>query len=143
MKAVWRIWSDRYAALSKREQVMVAVAMVAAAGFLLVTFWVDPATRRGTDLRNGLATRQTELTALEGQIAGLKSQLEDPDAVGRRQLAELQARLGAVDAQIGKLDDQLVPPQRMGLVLDKTLDLRVNLLRTDRDTLRPSRDGGR
>ncbi len=121
MKAVWRIWSDRYAALSKREQVMVAVAMVAAAGFLLVTFWVDPATRRGTDLRTGLATRQTELTALEGQIAGLKSQLEDPDAVGRRQLAELQARLGAVDAQIGKLDDKLVPPQRMGLVLQAVL----------------------
>lgn len=121
MNATWRTWADLYAALSRREQIMVALALVAAVGFLLMTFWVDPATRRGTDLRAGLSGRQNELTELESQIASLKSQLEDPDAAGRRQLAELQARLGAIDAQIGKLDDKLVPPQRMGQVLQAVL----------------------
>lgn len=121
MNAIWRSWADRYAALSRREQVMVALALVVAVGFLLMTFWVEPATRRLTDLRTGLAARQNELTALDSQVAGLKSRLEDPDAAGRRQLAELQARLGAIDAQIGKLDDKLVPPQRMGQVLQAVL----------------------
>jgi MSHA biogenesis protein MshJ len=121
MKALWRSWADRHASLSRREQIMVAVAVTAAVGFLLMTFWVNPATRRGADLRSGLATRQTELTALDNQIVTLKSQLDNPDADGRRQLAELQARLGAIDARIGQLDDQLVPPQRMGQVLQAVL----------------------
>lgn len=121
MKALWRSWADRHAALSRREQIMVALALVAAVGFLLMTLWVDPATRRGSELRTGLSGRQNELAVLESQIASLKSQLENPDAAGRRQLAELQARLGAIDAQIGKLDDKLVPPQRMGEVLQAVL----------------------
>lgn len=121
MNATWRAWADRYAALSRREQIMVALALVAAVGFLLMTLWVDPATRRGSELRTGLSGRQNELAVLESQIASLKSQLENPDAAGRRQLAELQARLGAIDAQIGKLDDKLVPPQRMGEVLQAVL----------------------
>ena len=121
MNAIWRGWANRYAALSRRERIMVAVAMVVATGFLLLSFWVDPATRRAADLRTGLDARRGELAALENQVASLKSRLENPDADARRQLAELQARLGAVDARIGKLDDKLVPPQRMGQVLQAVL----------------------
>lgn len=121
MKALWRTWAGRYAALSRREQIMVAAAALGAVAFLLMSLWVEPATRRAADLRAGLATRQGELTMLEDQIASLKSQLEDPDAASRRQLAELHARLSAIDGQIGKLDDKLVPPQRMGQVLQTVL----------------------
>ena len=100
---------------------MVAAAMVVATGFLILTFWVDPAVRRGGELRAGLDARRHELAVLDQQTVTLKSQLENPDAGERRQLAELQARLGALDARIGQLDDKLVPPQRMGQVLQAVL----------------------
>lgn len=121
MNALWRQWADRYAALSRREQLMVAAAIIAAVGFLLVTLWVDPAAKRAAGLRAQMSGQQTELTALRAQVASLKSQLHDPDAANRKALAELQTRLTGIDNQIGNLDDKLVPPQRIGKLLQTVL----------------------
>lgn len=121
MNPTWRKLSDRYAALSRREQLLIAVAALAAAFFLLLAAWVDPAARSAAALRVRLAGQEQELAALQAQIAGLKAQLTDPDAANRRTLAELQGRLAGVDSEIGNLDDKLVPPQKMGKVLQMVL----------------------
>jgi MSHA biogenesis protein MshJ len=121
MNANWQKLAVRYAALSRREQLMVAAATIAAVGFLFLTLWVDPATKRAAALRTQMSGQQTELVALRTQIGSLKSQLHDPDASNRKALAELQARLADVDSEIGNLDDKLVPPQRMGKVLQTVL----------------------
>ena len=121
MNANWQKLVVRYAALSRREQLMVAAATIAAVGFLFLTLWVDPATKRAAALRTQMSGQQTELVALQTQIGSLKSQLHDPDASNRKALAELQVRLAGVDREIGNLDDKLVPPQRMGKVLQTVL----------------------
>lgn len=121
MNALWQKWADRYAALSQREQLLIGAATLAIAFFLLLTVWVDPATKRGTALRAQLAGQQVEFDALQVQLASLKAQLVDPDAANRKAFTELQARLLAIDGQIGTLDDKLVPPQKMGKVLQTVL----------------------
>lgn len=121
MNPTWRKWSDRYAAMSPREQLLIAAATVVSVGLLLLTFWVDPAAKHVAALRAQMTTQQTELTALQGQIASTKSQLSDPDAANRKALDELRARLTGVDDQIGRLDEKLVPPQQMGKLLQRVL----------------------
>lgn len=121
MNANWHKLTERYAAMSRREQLLIAVAALAAVFFVPLTVWVDPPAKRATALAAQLATQQTELAALQAQIAGLKTRLVDPDAASRKALAELQAELATVDKEIGNLDDQLVPPQKMGKVLQMVL----------------------
>jgi MSHA biogenesis protein MshJ len=121
MNTTWQKWAGRYAAMSQREQVLIAVATIVTVGLLLLTFWVDPAAKQATALRAQMSTQQTELAALQGQIASIKSQLGDPDAANRKALDELRARLTGVDNQIGRLDEKLVPPQQMGQLLQRVL----------------------
>lgn len=121
MNANWQKLSERYTAMSRREQLLIAVAVLAVAFFLPLTVWVDPPAKRATALAGQLAVQETELAALQAQIAGLKARLVDPDAANRQALAELQAQLATVDQEIGSLDDQLVPPQKMGRVLQMVL----------------------
>lgn len=121
MKALWRKWSARYAASSPREQLLIAVAILAAVGFALYTAWVEPAAKRAGLLRTQIDQQRGELAALTAQLDGLKSQLRDPDAGNRQALADLKARLAAVDGEIGRLDDKLVPPQRMARLLQTLL----------------------
>ncbi|MBI5784245.1 MAG: type II secretion system protein M [Rhodocyclales bacterium] len=121
MNALWRKWADRYGSLSRREQLLIGAAILAAVFFLPLTLWVDPPSKRASTLRTQLDTQQKELDALQAQVAGLKAQLVDPDAANRRALAELQARLTSIDGEIGSLDDKLVPPQKMGKVLQTVL----------------------
>lgn len=117
----WQKWADRYAAMSPREQVMVAAAIIVTVGLLLLTFWVDPAAKHVAGLRAQMSTQQTELITLQAQIASIKSQLQDPDAANRKALDELRARLTGVDDQIGHLDEKLVPPEKMGKLLQRVL----------------------
>ena len=147
MKALWRSWADRHAALSRREQIMVAVAVTAAVGFLLMTFWVNPATRRGADLRSGLATRQTELTALDNQIVTLKSQGGKPGEQRGENIYRhgLEVRLAGSYADLLDYVAELErTPQRLlwgGMMLSVTtyprseLTLTVYTLSRDRDWL--------
>ncbi len=121
MNAIWRKWADRYAALSQREQLMIAAAAIAVVFFGLLTIWVDPASKRATTLRAQLAGQEKELATLQAQIGSLKAQLHDPDAANRKALAELHKRLAGIDSEIGNLDEKLVPPQRMGRVLQTVL----------------------
>jgi MSHA biogenesis protein MshJ len=121
MNPTWRKLSGRYAALSRREQLLIAAAVLAIAFFLPLTVWVDPAARSAAALHTRLAGQEQELAALQAQVAGLKAQLVDPDAANRRTLTELQGRLAGIDSEIGNLDDKLVPPQKMGKVLQMVL----------------------
>lgn len=121
MNALWQKWTDRYAALSQREQLLIGVVTVAIVFSLLLVVWVDPATNRGKSLRARLAGQQIEFNDLQQKLDSIKAQLVDPDAANRKAFTELQGRLMAIDGQIGTLDDKLVPPEKMGKVLQTVL----------------------
>ena len=137
MNANWQKLTDRYSAMSRREQLLIAVAALAVAFFLPLTVWVDPPAKRATALTAQLAAQETELAALQAQIDGLKVRMVDPDAANRKLLAELQAQLETVDKDIGNLDDQLVPPQKMGKVLQMVLARHRGLSLVSLRTLAP------
>lgn len=121
MNALWRKWADRYAGLSRREQLLIVAAALAVTFALTMTVWVDPAGKRAAALRTQIAGQRKDLDALQAQIADIKARLVDPDAANRQALVELQQRLKALDGQIGTLDDKLVPPAKMGRVLQTML----------------------
>ncbi|MBI4997212.1 MAG: type II secretion system protein M [Rhodocyclales bacterium] len=137
MNANWQKLTERYSAMSRREQLLIAVAALAVAFFLPLTVWVDPPAKRATALTAQLAAQETELAALQAQIDGLKVRMVDPDAANRKVLAELQAQLETVDKDIGNLDDQLVPPQKMGKVLQMVLARHRGLSLVSLRTLAP------
>ncbi|MBU1236893.1 MAG: type II secretion system protein M [Gammaproteobacteria bacterium] len=137
MNALWHKWAGRYAALSAREQMLIAVAALAIVYFLMQAVWVDPAAKRVAAMRAQMVGQETELTALEAQIANIKAQLHDPDEANRKLLAELQAQLSGVEGEIGNLDDKLVPPQRMGKVLQTVLSRHRSLALVSLRSLAP------
>ncbi len=137
MNDLWQKWAGRYAALSAREQMLIAAAALAVVFFLMMAVWVDPATKRTAAMRAQMTTQETELVALEAQIANLKAQLHDPDEANRKLLAELQAQLIGVDGEIGNLDDKLVPPQKMGKVLQTVLSRHSQLALVSLRSLAP------
>lgn len=121
MNATWRKLSERFATFSRREQLLIALAALAIAFFLPLTIWVDPPAKRAAALRAQMAGQETELAALQAQVADLKSKLTDPDAANRKRLNDLQAQLTKVDGELGNLDEKLVPPEKMSRVLQTVL----------------------
>lgn len=133
--ARWRELAGRYAALSRRERILVALAAVALAAYLGQLLWVGPQYSRIAGMAHLSAQQEKELDALQAQIASLRAQAAvDPDAGVRRSLADVEARTAEVDARLQSFESALVPPQRMGAVLGNLLrqvrGVRLRSLRT-------------
>lgn len=107
----------KFAALQKREKVLVAAASAFVIGMGGYSLWVEPAQLRAAALRKQIAQQRAELQGLQAQLAGMRTQLTDPDAPNKAALAEARRRLAASDRALHAYDDVLVPPERMPQLL--------------------------
>lgn len=121
----WSAWSERFAAFSRRERVLLALAVLAA--FVLVgdSLFLSAARQRAANQTARLAEHGTALGRLQEQIAQLQAQKLDPDAANREALAAGQSELAELQARLRDLDGSLVPPNRAAALLE-------NLVRTQR-----------
>lgn len=112
----------RFDALSRRERVAVSLAVWLLVLLLMDTLAITPAQRQGKAMANAVHGRQTELAAVEREIAGLRSQkAQDPDAVVRQRIGELERRIAVIDGQLKSAKTQIVPPERMAGLLEQLL----------------------
>lgn len=137
MKAQWQTLASRFAALKRREQYLVAGALLALIVLGGYSFWVEPAQLRKAALARQIAQDQSDMGVLQGQVAGLQARIRDPEAADRTALAGIRQQLAAIDQQLAGFDQQLVAPDQMSNVLQALLSRHGGLELVSLKTLEP------
>jgi MSHA biogenesis protein MshJ len=141
MKALiarWKSLDSRYVALSRRERLLLAAALVLGPLFIANTLLLDPLAARKRNLTTSLASQQSLVGDVQVQLITLQHQSkQDPDAAKRQEQATLQAAQGALDAQIRAFADSLVHPAEMNALLEGLLARQTGLRLLGFKTLAP------
>lgn len=121
LSAQWAQWVAKFAAISRRERAIVAAAVVFGGGLLTFNFGVDPFLLKARSASRAELAARTEITQQQVQLAMLTAQNADPDAPGRRRLAQAKQGLATVNERLGSFEAGMVPPARMQAFLEGLL----------------------
>lgn len=121
LSAKWARWSGKFAALSRRERIIVSAALVFGGGFLIFNFGIDPYLVKGRSASRTEVAARAQIAQQQVQIAMLKAQNVDPDAANRRRLAQVKQELSAVGGRLASFEAGMVPPARMQAFLEGLL----------------------
>lgn len=117
----WARWAANFVARSSRERVVVAAALVFGGGLLLFSFGLEPLMLKARNASRAEAAARAELTLQQAQLAAIRAQAADPDAVNRRRLAQAKQELGAVGRRLVEFEAGMVPPAKMQALLERLL----------------------
>jgi MSHA biogenesis protein MshJ len=137
MKAQWKTWSDRFAAMNRREKYLVSgavIALIVLGGYSLV---IDPALVRKAAAEKQITQYRDDITATGAQVAALQAQVKNPDAAMHTELKETRDRLAHLGETIKGYDQQLIAPDQMTLVLQALLSGHRGLQLVNMRTLAP------
>lgn len=110
--------NDSFSALSKRERVIVLVALFLIPIYLFAELVFLPAQKEQKRLTTQYQTAQQEVVSLQRQLLELESALNnDPDQGKRDQLASLREQITLFDQSLQRNLSGLVPPQQMAAML--------------------------
>ena len=138
LRQSWNRLNQRYAALSRRERALVALAVVLAPLLIGFTLFVDPQRARLKAMENTLATDGATLIRLQAEASNLQQQLAiDPDAGRKADLAALQAERDRLDEQLRQFSSVLVRPEDMNGLLERLLTRHAGLRLLSLKTLAP------
>ncbi|MEW5888819.1 MAG: type II secretion system protein GspM [Pseudomonadota bacterium] len=127
MKQLWQRHADRYDALTRRERLMVLVAVLAVIVVTAYVIALEPAVARQRAARRLLDQHQAELRNLREQLRTTQAQVKDPDAANRRQLEMIRHRMAEIDERLRRMESTLVSPERMAALLEEVLRRNRNL----------------
>jgi MSHA biogenesis protein MshJ len=121
LSAQWKQWTEKFAALTRRERAIVAGAVVFGGGFLIFDFGIDPSLLKARSATRGELAARAEI-AQQGVLAAmLTAQNADPDALNRSRLAKAKQELSAVGERLARFEAGMVPPARMQAFLEGLL----------------------
>lgn len=121
LAAQWAQWNAKFAALTRRERVIVAAVLVLGGGLLIFNFAVEPFVLKARSAVRAETTAGAELARQQAQVAALGAQNIDPDAANRRRLAQVKQELAAVSERLADFEAGMVPPARMQAFLQALL----------------------
>ena len=134
----WKQLSSRYAALTRRERILVALGLVLGPFLIGNALLVDPQQTQAKGMQNTIATESAALASLQTQVSALQQQLRiDPDAGKKSELAALSAERDKLDEQIRQFGSALVRPEDMNGLLDRLLARHGGLRLVSLKTLPP------
>ena len=113
LRAQWAQWSGKFAALTRRERLIVAVAVVFGGSILIFNLAVDPFLVKARKAATAESAARAELAQLQSQLAVLTAQAADPDAVNRRRLDQAKQELAGIGKRLEGFEAGMVPPARM------------------------------
>ncbi|MCX8085734.1 MAG: type II secretion system protein GspM [Rhodocyclaceae bacterium] len=137
LTAQWQAASARFAALQRREKLLVAGATVFALLFGGYRLAIEPAQQEAARLKKTLTQQQAEQEQLRAQLLALASNRSDPDAVNRAELQRLQQQLADVEREIERFDRLLVAPTEAPVLLQTLLARHRGLSLVSLTTLPP------
>lgn len=121
MKMTWRKYSGKFDALSRRERVLISLAVAAAVLLVGETMFVEPQLARQKTGRNRIEQLSGELSATRSQIASLQPRLKDPDAANRAALEQARREIAAIDLRLKGMEQTLVAPDKVAALLESIL----------------------
>lgn len=141
MKELRRWWTQlngRYVALSRRERLFLALAVVLGPLMIGNALLVDPLAGRNKAMQNSIATQSESLAEMQTQAANLQQQLTvDPDAGKKAELAALTGERDRLDEQLRQFGAALVRPEDMNGLLEGLLARHAGLRLVSLKTLAP------
>jgi len=138
VKARWQAVSAKFGALQPREKLLVAAATLFVVGMGGYTLGVEPARTRAGAVKAQLAQQKAEMQTLTSRIAGLETEMRDPDARTKAALAEAGQKLAAADRDLRQYDNKLVPPERVPHLLQSLFARHRGLQLLSLQTLPPA-----
>lgn len=138
LRQSWSRLNTRYAALSRRERALVALAVVFGPLLIGYSLFVDPQSARRKVMEANLATEEASVARLQAEAANLQQQLSiDPDAGRKADLAALNAERDKLDEQLRQFSSVLVRPEEMNGLLERLLVRHAGLRLVSLKTLAP------
>lgn len=114
----WEKWAARFQAMTRRERLMIAAALVGGAGYLGLVLWVEPTFARARQQEKQAAAQAAELVGLQTQIQALGQQVaRDPDLPLRQNMAALQEQIAGLDQRMDAFKGSLVAPGEAAVLL--------------------------
>jgi MSHA biogenesis protein MshJ len=118
----WTQLASRYAALTRRERLLVALGLILGPLLIGNALLVDPQRTLAKGMQNTIATESAALAGLQAQVVNLRQQLSiDPDAGKKAELAALSAEREKLDEQLRQFGTTLVRPEDMNGLLERLL----------------------
>lgn len=138
LRQSWSRLNDRYLALSRRERILVALALVLGPLMIGYSLFVDPQNTRLKVMETTLATDGATAARLQAEADNLQRQLAtDPDAGRKADLAALNGERDKLDEQLRQFSSVLVRPEQMNGLLESLLVRQVGLRLVSLKTLAP------
>ncbi len=141
MKSLRQFWIDlekRYQALSQRERLLVALAVVIAPLLIGNALFVDPQRAKLKGLEGMIVAEESSAVQLQAEAANLQLQLNtDPDAGRKAELLALNGEREKLDEQMRQFSSALVRPEEMNALLERLLVRQAGLQLVSLKTLPP------
>ena len=115
----WSQWATKFAALARRERLLVAGAVIVGGGILIFNFAIDPLLLKARNASRAEASARAELAKLKTEVAALKVLDADPDAAKRQRLAQLRKEFGVIGERLVAFEAGMVPPAKMQAFLER------------------------
>ncbi|WP_303786524.1 hypothetical protein [Azovibrio restrictus] len=114
----WEKWAARFQAMTRRERLMIATALVGGVAYLGVVLWVEPTFARARQQEKQAAAQAAELAGLQAQIQALGQQVaRDPDLPLRQNMAALEEQMAGLDQRMDAFKGSLVAPGEAAVLL--------------------------
>ncbi len=117
----WSQWATKFAALARRERLLVAGAVIVGGGILIFNFAIDPLLLKARNASRAEASARAELAKLKTEVAALKVLDADPDAAKRQRLAQLRKEFGVIGERLVAFEAGMVPPAKMQAFLERLM----------------------
>lgn len=138
IQKTWETLATRYAALSRRERIMIAAGLLLGPLLIGNALFLEPQAARQKLAKAELERLGTQFGELQAQVQTLQLQLQnDPDAGRKAELAALQADREKLDRQLQDIGSALVRPQDMNALLERLLARHAGLRLLSLKTLPP------
>lgn len=138
LRLFWKRLNVRYTALSQRERLLVALAVVLGPLLIGNALLVSPQQARVKGLESGIAAQNASATQLQAEVGNLQQQLNsDPDAGRKAELAALNGERDRLDEQLRQFGTILVRPEEMNGLLEGMLARNAGLRLVSLKTLAP------
>jgi MSHA biogenesis protein MshJ len=134
----WISLNAKYAALSHREKILVAAAIILTPLLIGEMLFADPQRNRLTKLKTSIVQQSATTVELRTQLQSLQHRLQiDPDAGALAELVALKDDQVALENRLRQLDGRLVRPEQMNSLLERLLSRHAGLRLLSLRTLKP------
>jgi len=134
MKQLWKKYAAKFDAMSQRERLLIAMAILAVLLLGGETAFVEPLWVKQKSARHQIEQQTAELRTVQEQLAVLEPRLKNPDAANHAALERVRADMAVIDGRLKGMEQTLVAPSQMAVLLEDMLkhnqSLRLVSLRT-------------